>query len=109
MSNYQIALIYDQYHDQKAINLMNRLLSTGINVLRCTQYTPSAQMEEYIKKSDFVFALLIDDAPLPYSLVQDAERIVQNIRDRDKQLYVIKETRAALPPDFQGYPILELY
>ena len=107
MSNYQIALIYDQYHDQKAINLMNRLLSTGINVLRCTQYTPSAQMEEYIKKSDFVFALLIDDAPLPYSLVQDAERIVQSIRDRDKQLYVIKETRAALPPDFQGYPILE--
>jgi len=107
MSDYQIALIYDEYHDQKAINLMNRLNTAGINVLRCTQYTPTAEMERFIKKSDFVFALLVDDAPLPFSLVQATEYIVQNIRDRDKQLYVIKETRASLPPDFQGYPILE--
>lgn len=107
MPNYQISLIFDEHHDQKAIKLINRLHTTKIDVLRCTQYTPVTEMERFIKRTDFVFALLIDDAPLPYSLVRETERIVQNVRDRGKQLYVIKEAHAGLPPDFQGYPILE--
>ena len=107
MQNYQIVLLFDQYHDQKAINLIRRLQETGIHVLRCTQNTPLEEMEQNIKKADFIFVLLVDDAPFPYILCQNADRMVQEIRDRDKQLYVIKETRAALPPDFQGYPMLE--
>lgn len=107
MHNYQILLVFDRYHDDKAIHLMNRLQKTGIHTLQCTQYTPEAELEQHVKRADFVFVLLTDDAPFPPALCQNTDRLVQEIRDRDKLLYVIKEYRAPLPPDFQGYPLLE--
>jgi len=107
MQDYQIVLVFDEHHDKKAINLINRLQSAGIQVLKCTQYTAVTEWEKYIKTVDFVFVLLTDDAPLPQPLVRNADNLIQKVSNRGKQLYVIKEYNAALPPDFQGYPILE--
>jgi len=107
LQQYKIILIFDEYHDQKAINLINRLDNIGIQTLRYTQLTSKSDFELYSKKTDFIFALLTDDAPIPMSLVQNTEQLIAEIRNRDKHLYVIKEHRAPLPPDFQGYPILE--
>ena len=69
-------LIFNLYHDQKAVNLMNRLQAANIDVIRCTQYTSSEETECSFKKSDFVFALLTDDAPMPRFLVEESDRII---------------------------------
>lgn len=107
MQNYQIALIFDQYHDEKAIRMIGRLQKAGVQVLRCTQFTPGPELEQNLRKAGFIFLLLVDDAPFPRELTRVTDQLLQTVLDRDKQLILIKEYRAPLPPDFQGYPIWE--
>jgi len=102
-----IVLFYDQYHDTKAVRLLNRLQEMKIHALRCTQLTPPAEREAMVRAAGFLFVLLVDDDIFPRSFVDIVDALGQEARNRDKQLYIIKEYRAALPPDFQGYPILE--
>ena len=102
-----VAIFYDNDCNQKALRLIDRLENLQIRVLRCTQLTPSKEREQMVRSANWFFALLVDDAPFPRSLVGPVDALAQEARNRDKQLYIIKEYRAALPPDFQGYPILE--
>lgn len=102
-----ILIIYDQYHDAKAVRLLNRLQDMKIHALRCTQLTPAADREAMVRAAGYLFVLLTDDDLFPRTFVDTVDAMGQGARNRDKQMYIIKEHRAVLPPDFQGYPILE--